>query len=140
MPFTLDAMGLYAAAIAYEKEALRSSADAFQPAITVCRTYSLLGLMYAGEGNFSEALKNSDIALEQARKISDETSRKEAVAYSSLQRALVHKQARNFDKAIADYDEAIKLYDQLGRFQALLTWHRKDDSFPAFSRKLRVGG
>jgi len=74
--------------------------------------------MYAGEGDFSEALKNSDIALEQARKISDKTSRKEAVAYSSLQRALVNKQAGNFDKAIADYDEAIKLYDQLDKFQA----------------------
>ena len=118
MPFTLDAMGLHAAAIEYEKEALRWSADASQPPVTVCRSYSLLGLMYAGEGDFSEALKNSDIALEQARKISDETSRKEAVAYSCLQRALVHKQAGNFDLAIADYDEAIKLYDQLGKFQA----------------------
>jgi CHAT domain-containing protein/Tfp pilus assembly protein PilF len=118
MPFTLDAMGLHAAAIEYEKEALRWSADASQPPVTVCRTYSLLGLMYAGQGDFSEALKNSDVAVEQARKISDETSRKEAVAYSFLQRALVHKQAGNFDKAIADYDEAIKLYDQLDKFQA----------------------
>ncbi len=118
MPFTLNAMGLNSAAIEYEKEALRWSADASQPPVTVCRSYSLLGLMYAGDGKFAEALENSDVALEKAQKISNDTSKKEAVAYSTFYRALVHQQAGNFDKAVADFDEAIKLYDQLGKFQA----------------------
>jgi len=118
IPFPLDAMGLHSAAIEYEKEALRRAEDSKVPPVTVCRSYSLMGLMYAGQGNYEEAQKNADVAMDRAEKIPNEASRKEAIAYSSLQRGLIQKQSGNFDKAVADYAQAIKLYDELGKFQA----------------------
>jgi CHAT domain-containing protein len=118
IPFPLDAMGLHSAAVEYEKEALRWAEDSKVPPVTVCRSYSLLGLMYAGQGNYEEALKNADVAIDRAEKIQDQASKKEAIAYSSLQRGLIQKQSGNFAKAVDDYDQAIELYDELGKFEA----------------------
>jgi CHAT domain-containing protein len=118
--FPLNAMGLNAAAIEYEKEALRWAEQSNQPPTTVCRVYSFLGLMYAGQGNYNEALKNANVAMDRARQLADKTTQKEAIAYTSLHRAFVYRQSGDLAKAVADYDQSIKLYDELGKFQAFL--------------------
>jgi tetratricopeptide (TPR) repeat protein len=118
--FPLNAMGLNAAAIEYEKEALRWAEQSNQPPTTVGRVYSFLGLMYAGQGNYDEALKNANVAMDRARQLADKTTRKEAIAYTSLHRALVYRQSGDLAKAVADYDQSIKLYDELGKFQAFV--------------------
>lgn len=112
----LSAMGLHAAAIEYEKEALRHAEDLGMPQ-TVCRSYSILGLMLAGQGDYQEAVRNIETAVELAQRIPSETTRKESIAYSSLQLGLIHRQSRDFSKAIIDYDRAIQLYGELEDFQ-----------------------
>lgn len=113
----LNAMGLHSAAIEYEKEALRQ-AEVLKNPLAVCRSYAILGLMHAGRGDYTEALRNADVAIEMAKKISSPTAQKEAIAYSSLQRGLIHRQAADFGKALVDYDRAIQLYGELDKFQA----------------------
>lgn len=112
----LSAMGLHAAAIEYEKEALRHAEELKMPQ-TVCRSFAILGLMFAGQGDYEEAVKNIAMAVESARKIPSETARKESIAYSSLQLGLIHRQSGDASKAIADYDQSIQLYGELEDFQ-----------------------
>lgn len=117
IPMPLNAMGLHSAAIEYEKEALRRAEELKMP-LTVSRSYSILGLMHAGAGNYEEAIRNADVAVELAKKIPSETVQKEAIAYSSLQLGFIHRQSGDFGKAIANYDQAIQLYGELENFQA----------------------
>lgn len=119
VPRTLNAMGLHSAAIEYEKEALRSAEDLKMPQ-TVCRSYAILGLMYGGQGDYPEAVRNIEISIERAKSLPSEAIRKESIAYSSLQLGLIHRQSREFSKAIASYDRAIQLYGELEDFQPFL--------------------
>src|SRR5205807_4546339 len=60
MPFS--ALGLSAAAVEFEKEALRRAVELKMPQI-ICRSYVILGLMYAGQHNYDEATRNVELAL-----------------------------------------------------------------------------
>lgn len=116
VPRTLSAMGLHSAAIEYEKEALRRAENLNMPSM-VCRSYAILGLMYGGQGNYQEAIKNLEISIDLAEKFSDDKARKESIAYSLLQFGLVHRQAGHFGKAFDSYDRAIQLYGELEDFE-----------------------
>ena len=113
----LEALGLHAAAIEYEKEALRR-ADQMNQLPEISRSYSLLGLMYAGYGNFQEAARNGEAGLEVARKLPGDRPRQEAVAYSMLQLGWIYRQSGDQSKAISNYDQAIAGYQNLDNFEA----------------------
>lgn len=113
----LSAMGLHAAAIEYEREALRRAEDLKMPG-TVCRSHSILGLMHAGQGDYEEAIREADVAIRLAQNIPGESAKKEAIAYSSLQLGLIYRQSGDFARAVTHYDQAIQLYRELENFQA----------------------
>jgi len=113
----LNAMGLHSAAIEYEKEALRRAEEMKAPQI-ICRSYTILGLMYAGRGDYEEAIRNVDIGKELGKKIASEAAKKESIAYSSLQLGLLYRQAGDFNKSIESYDRALQLYGELDKFDA----------------------
>lgn len=108
----LNALGLHSAAIEYEKEAL-GRAEALKMPQSVCRSYSILGLMYAGQGNYQEAIRNGELAVTLAEKIPSQASQKESIAYSSLQLGLINRQSGDFASAVTHYDQAIQLYREL---------------------------
>jgi CHAT domain-containing protein len=113
----LEAMGLHAAAIEYEKEALRR-AEAMKQSTEISRSYSILGLMYAGEGRYAEAIRSATEAIGVARTIPGERSRQEALAYSTLQMGFIYRASGDFGKAISNYDQALDSYRKLDKFEA----------------------
>ncbi len=114
---SLESLGLHAAAIEYEKEAVKR-AEALKFATEISRSYSILGLMYANNGDFQDAARNGEAALKTARTIPGERFRQEAVAYSMLQLGLIYRQSGDQKKAITNYDQAIQSYHSLDRFEA----------------------
>jgi CHAT domain-containing protein len=108
----LDQMGLYAAAIDYQKEALQTAIQARMPQL-ICRSYTYLGLHYGNRQEYEEATKNIQLSFDVSKTFSDKVARVETTAYSFLQLGYVYKQAGDFIKALANYDEAIQLYGEL---------------------------
>lgn len=113
----LNAMGLHWAAIEYEKEALRQAEEMKAPH-TICRSNTVLGLMYAGRSDYQAAIRHVEIALELGKQIKSETSQKESIAYSALQLGHLYRQAGDFTNSIESYDQALQLYGELENYQA----------------------
>jgi CHAT domain-containing protein/Tfp pilus assembly protein PilF len=113
----LNAMGLHAAAIEYEKEALRR-ANAMKTPNPICRSHTALGLMYAGRHDYEQAITEVETAIELGKSIPSEIARKESIAYSSLQLGHLFRQSGDFNNSIANYDLALRLYDELKDYQA----------------------
>jgi CHAT domain-containing protein/Tfp pilus assembly protein PilF len=113
----LEALGLHAAAIEYEKEALRR-AEAMKRAVEISRSHSVLGLLYAGKGNYQEAMRSGEAAIGVAGTIPGERDRQEALAYSMLQLALIYRESGDPGRAIENYDKAITGYRNLDNFGA----------------------
>lgn len=109
----LNFLGLTAAAVEFEKESLRLALAMNTPQ-TICRSYVNLGLIYGGQRNFDEAIKNIQLALELSKSISSQKVRMETLAYSVLQLGHVYRHAGAFDQAAASYNQAIQTYSELG--------------------------
>lgn len=112
----LNRLGLHAAAIEYQKEALKLAVEMRRPQV-ICRSYIHLGLMYGDQHNYKEAIQNVQIASDLGEKLPSLNARMENAAYSSLQLGNLYRRAGELDKAIASYDQAIELYTELD-FQA----------------------
>jgi CHAT domain-containing protein/Tfp pilus assembly protein PilF len=113
----LNAMGLHSAAIEYSQEALRL-AQAMKAPHFICRSHTLLGLMYAGRGDYEEGIRNVDVALELGKGIKSEAAQKESTGYSLLQLGHLYRQVGDYSKSIDNYDRALQLFDQLEDYQA----------------------
>jgi CHAT domain-containing protein/tetratricopeptide (TPR) repeat protein len=109
---TLDQLGLYAAAITYQKEALQLAIEGERPRLA-CRSYTNLGQMLAKRGGYVEAVNNIERALEIGNSFPERNARIETSAYSYLQLGYVYRQSRDFNKAIESYDRAIQIYNEL---------------------------
>lgn len=112
----LNRLGLHAAAVEYQKEALRLAVEMQRPQV-ICRSYIHLGLMYGDQHNYKEAIQNVQVASDLGEKLPSRNARMENAAYSSLQLGNLYRRAGELDKAIASYDQAIELYSELD-FQA----------------------
>lgn len=108
----LNLLGLTTAAVEYQREALRLALMLGVPQ-TVCRSYINLGLMLGSLHRYDEATENVRRAFELGQQFSDQQARTETTAYSSLQLGNLYRQAGAHEKAIENYDEAIRLYDKL---------------------------
>jgi CHAT domain-containing protein/tetratricopeptide (TPR) repeat protein len=108
----LNHIGLYAAAIDYQKEALHIALQGELPQMQ-CRSYSYLGVLYGNGQNYGEAIKSIQLALDLSKSFSDKGAHQETTAYSFLQLGNIYKQAGDFNKALENYDQAIQFYDGL---------------------------
>lgn len=108
----LDHIGLFAAAIDYQKEALRVAVQGQMPQLA-SRSYTHLGVLYGNTRDYDSAIKNIQIALDLSKSFSDKEARMDYAAYAFLHLGNVYKQEGDFDKALPNYDQAIQLYSEL---------------------------
>ena len=109
MALPLHLLGWDAAAESFQRESLRI-AKGLGP-YYICRSHIGLGVTYGSQGNYAEATNNVRSALELAQTITSKATRDDTAAYSSLQLGHLYRQAREFDRAIASYDEVLKTYE-----------------------------
>lgn len=109
---TFVAVGLFAAAADYQKEALRYALATGVDAV-LSYNYAFLAIINGKLAKFDEALGNAADALKIAEARSSERPFRNLMAYALLQSGNINKDAAHFDKAIEDYNRAIKLYEDL---------------------------
>jgi CHAT domain-containing protein len=101
-----NALGLYAAALDYQKEALRLGND-LQAA---SRNYVHLGLIYARLESYDEAIKNIKYGMEIGKTVKPETTAQDMVNYASLYLGHVYRRARLYDDSIPAITQAAEFY------------------------------
>jgi CHAT domain-containing protein len=136
--------GFYDSAAGYQKETLRLASEAGNAAMTAL-SYAHLGMVYGKLQNYDEGLRNVRLALDIAKADSNESAGQNIMAYSCLQTGHLYRQAEDYSKALASYDQAIELYTRLvfsphlyqaykGRLSCYIA--QKDD--PAAKRELQT--
>jgi CHAT domain-containing protein len=118
MATPLHLLGLDAAAEDFERESLRMAQAAKNPYCT-SRSYIGLGVMYGGQQRYQEALDSVRLAFDIAKTIPSEATKKDTLAYSSLQLGHLYRQMGDFSNAIASYDEVLKTNEET-KYQAFV--------------------
>jgi len=110
----LKSLGLNAAALEYQKEAVRLALE-MEPErnLLISRSYDYLGLTYASLKDYDSALKNIGEAFEAGRKLSGERSGVEMMANTSLHAGDLYRLSSDYYKAVESYERSIQLYEQL---------------------------
>ncbi|MFL6255149.1 MAG: CHAT domain-containing tetratricopeptide repeat protein [Pyrinomonadaceae bacterium] len=108
---TFYALKRYQAAAAYEREALRLSLDESRDPALAHLSYTHLGMILAGTGQYDEALRQTAAGLEVARALQNDSVSRKMMAYSLLQLGHLARQAGDCRAALERYDEALRLYD-----------------------------
>ena len=117
-------LGLPAAAVTFEQEALRLADLAGVPLLR-SRSWERLGIIYGQQKNFVKAIESGENALAEARNIAGELSQKNVSARSMLILGQLHREAGNFKKSIEYFDQSLALYQQM--------------NFPAYSYQAHKG-
>ncbi|MFY9554265.1 MAG: CHAT domain-containing protein, partial [Blastocatellia bacterium] len=115
--------GLYAAAIDYQKEALKRALDIGRPRL-ISIAYTRLGLIYGKVGRYAEAVVNATLSYDAANSITDQSVRKTMMALSCLALGDLHRDAKEFGKSLDFYNEALEFYDGLDFQYGVLEAHR----------------
>ena len=106
-------LGLPISALLFEKEALRLATTAGLP-LQASRSYDRLSLIQEHLGNYLEAMKSSELARVEGQKITDERTRTNVLAHAAMNLGRVYRETGDPQKAIASFDTALSLYQQLG--------------------------
>jgi CHAT domain-containing protein len=104
-------LGLPAAALSFEQEALRL-ANLSGMALLRSRSWERLGLIYSRQGDHQLAIESGEKALAEAPKVSGR-SQKNILARSMLILGDVHREAGNFRKSIDYFDQSLAIYKDL---------------------------
>ncbi|HZG54423.1 MAG TPA: CHAT domain-containing protein, partial [Pyrinomonadaceae bacterium] len=123
-------LGLHAAALEFEKEALRLALESKWPPI-ISRSHMRLGLIYEKLGDLSGAIESGRRARREGENVVSELSRLNILANSALRLGHLFRRAGDPKAALSNYDEAISRYEKLslhiylyeahkGKFQAHL--------------------
>ena len=123
MATPLHLLGLNAAAEIFQKESLRIAQESGNP-YYICRSYIGLGIIYGSQHKYDEATNSVRLAFDLAQTISSEAIRTDTVGYSSLQLGHLYRQAGDFNKAMASYDEVLKAYAGAGYQGFLYAAHK----------------
>src|SRR5215213_866706 len=114
-------LGLSTSALVFETEALRLATTAGVP-LLASRSYDRLALIQEQLGNYSEAMKSSELARAEGEKITDEKVRKNVLAHAAMNLGRLYRETGEPGNAIASFDTALALYKQLDmdiyRYQA----------------------
>jgi CHAT domain-containing protein/lipoprotein NlpI len=109
--WTLNSLGLYAAAVDFQKSALQLALELGEFSM-ICTTYARLGVVYAGERHFDEGFDSVQQAVNLAETRSSEAVGQQMLAYASLQMGDIYSRAGDFERAIASYNRSIGFYEK----------------------------
>lgn len=112
MALTFQRLGLPVAALEFEFRALELAKQSGWPFIIV-RSYTQLGLLYEAQGDYRRAISNGELALAEGQKVRDEKSRLTIVSHATMRLGHFYRQAREFKTAVAQYDNALQMFEQL---------------------------
>lgn len=104
------------AALAYQKESLNTAIEQNDPTFTYSPSIDL-GLILGTQGKYAEAFAAFDQARASIESFEEEEMRKKSNAEVGLQEAHILRRAKNCEKALKNYDEAVAFYDA-GEFRA----------------------
>jgi CHAT domain-containing protein len=105
-------LDLPASALAFEQEALRLANAAKVPLLR-SRSWERMGIIYGQQKNYPEAINSAEKALAEAQNIAGSLSRKNVLARSMLTLGELNRQAGEWQKGIAYFDQAIAIYKDL---------------------------
>ncbi|MDQ3666547.1 MAG: CHAT domain-containing protein [Acidobacteriota bacterium] len=123
-------LGLPVAALEFETRALELAKQSAWPYIIV-RSYTQLGVIYERQKDYARAIRYGSLAVAEGQKFRDEKSRLTIVSNATLRLGHFYRGAGDFKSALANYDSALRMFEQLdlavfryethkGRFMALL--------------------
>jgi len=110
---SLFAFKHYDAAVAYLKEALLLATTEFNDPSLVYLQHLNLGLVYSKLRRFEEAITEVEIGLRAASSGRDSKSSLKPIANAKLRQGDVWREAGDCEKAVAHYDQAISLYEEM---------------------------
>lgn len=103
----------YDAAAALINEALRRAVTEFDDPSLLYLQHLNLGQIYSKLREFDAANSQAEIGLNIAHSVQDPKSRLKPVANATLRQADIWREAGQCDKAVANYDQAIALYEEI---------------------------
>ncbi len=136
MGLNFSSLKLYAAALEYQKEAIRLASGMMRP-LLISRSHAYLGMTYGNLKFYDEALAHIEQAAKAGSSLSSELSGQEIIANTSLYAGEIYRWQGQHDRAVESYDRAINFYAGLdfpyfryaahkGKLLALLA--RNDDA------------
>lgn len=131
--FNLNALGFSSLALGFEESALRLAIESGMPLLRT-RSYALLASIHQKLHNYEDALKNGQLALDEANWVNGEMVKANFVAHSTLNLAHIHREMGQFDQALPLYNRSIELHQKLnqliyvaeahkGKLEALIALH-----------------
>ena len=105
-------LGLPSAAVEFENRALELAKQSAWPYIIV-RSHTQLGIIYERQGDFAKAISNGLLAIEEGKKVKDEKSRLAIVSYAIMRLGQIYQGAGDYQNALAQYDDALRMFEQL---------------------------
>jgi CHAT domain-containing protein len=106
-----NALSLYAAALDFEKEAVRLGKEMNNPQVA-SRQYVHLGLIYAKLENYDEAIKSIKYGLEIAKSVEPEATAQDMVNYASLFLGFVYRRMGLFAESTLALTQAAEFYSR----------------------------
>ena len=104
----------YDAAAALINEALRLPATGFNDPSLLYLQHLNLGLIYSKLRQFDAASAEAETGLNIAHSVEDPKARLKPVANAILRQADIWREGGKCDRALANYDQAISLYEEMG--------------------------
>ncbi len=105
-------LNLPAAALEFETEALRLAEES-KWSLIISRTHSRLGVIHEARRDYDAAIRSGLRSVEAGQHIEGEKSRLGIISHASLRLGHLYRQAGEFDKALASYDEALRMFERL---------------------------
>jgi CHAT domain-containing protein/lipoprotein NlpI len=102
-------LGMPAVGLQFENEALRL-ANTAGLSLHATRSYDRLALIFERLHNYSEAMRNSDLARAAGQKITDERVRANIMAHSALNLGRLYRKSGDPKRAVDSVDEALRFY------------------------------
>lgn len=121
--FNLESLGLITGALEFQRESLRLALETGIPLLK-SRSYARLGWLNEKLREYDEAIRNGQLALAEGQNIIGKRSRDNIVANSTLNLAHMYKERGDFSKAVAHYDQAIQIHDELNLQLYLFEAHK----------------
>lgn len=142
---TLFALRQYAAAEAFEQEALRLATRQFNDPVLIHNTYVRLGQIYTGQQNYPAATQALEMSLEAIRAIGNDQISQKFIGQSVFQIGNVRRQAGDLDAALNYYRQAAQKFDstEFGLYnyntrKGMLLCHLLNKDDPAIEQELPV--
>lgn len=110
---TFNSLGFHALSLDYQKEALQLALATGEMSL-ISVSYAHLGLIYGNSQNYPEALRYATLAYDTASPHSTKPEGKNVLAYAALQLGHLNRLAGHCESALAQYAEALELYQQVG--------------------------